>query len=223
MKAQGQLLSDPWYLDYASGNMTGGMNVLLSSHVELSTSGARRVSELDRIGGCLLDSHEVSDEPLAFSADDILSRLDLDAPAAQAVNDNDLAPEDTLPILPEALKGFLRDTDTRVKWEFLGPGLSKAMLWTGEDGEKLWLLKARGGTKIPRHGHSGVELTLVLKGSFTDGTTCYRAGDVEESDEDIQHDIQIDEGETCICLALTQGKLRYDNPILKVFQVFSGL
>lgn len=223
MKAQGQMLSDPWYLDYASGNLSGGMDVLLASHVEMSAAGAERVSELDRIGGCLLEASAVNDAPLGFSADDIFAQLDEDAPVSDAVNDNELAPADTLPILPEALKDYLRETDTRVKWEFLGPGLSKAMLRTDKNGDKLWLLKARGGTKIPRHSHSGIELTLVLQGSFHDGTACYRPGDVEEADPETLHDIEIDEGETCICLALTQGKLRYDNPLLKVFQVFSGL
>ena len=37
------------------------------------------------------------------------------------------------------------------------------------------------------------------------------------------HDIRIDEGGECICLALTEGKLRFDSPVLRAFQVFTGL
>lgn len=110
-----------------------------------------------------------------------------------------------------------------VRWEFLGPGLRKAILWRGRQGERLWLLRARPGISIPHHGHRGSELTLVLKGSFWDGDQQYRPGDVEEAYPGVEHDIRIDEGGECICLALTQGKLRFGNPLLRAFQVFTGL
>lgn len=225
MSARGQLLGDAWYLDRASGALSEGARVLMDAHTETSAAARRKTAELDAIGGALLSQEAGDVTSMALSADDIFALDDArsdDAVVAPA-NDRSVAPADTAAVLPSAVKDFLRETESEVKWTFLGPGLQKAVLWTGEPGEKLWLLRAQGGESIPRHGHSGSELTLVLQGSFMDGETEYRPGDVEEADPSVEHDIQIVDGEECICLAYTHGKLRYDQPLLKMFQVFTGL
>lgn len=219
MTERGQMMDDAWYMDYAAGSLDSvGEEVLIASHLELSDTAGERVAELERIGAALLMVAGDKGE-LSFSADDIFG---MDAPPAAItpVAANDVESEI---ILPEALKSFLAGIDRDVKWEFLGPGLQKAMLWDGPEQEKLWLLKAKPGVAIPHHGHNGSELTLVLKGSFHDGDQQFRRGDIEESGPDTEHDIRIDDGEECICLALTRGKLRYDSPLLKLFQVFTGL
>lgn len=219
MTERGHMMDDAWYMDYAAGSLDSvGEEVLIASHLELSGTASERVAELERIGAALL--MVAGDEgELNFSADDIFD-LDAQAAATTPMAANDI---DSEIILPEALKSFLDGIDRDVKWEFLGPGLQKAMLWDGPEQEKLWLLKAKPGVAIPHHGHNGSELTLVLKGSFHDGTQQYCRGDVEEAGPDTEHDIRIDDGEECICLALTRGKLRYDSPLLKLFQVFTGL
>ena len=220
MTQRGQMLDDAWYMDYAAGTLRSeGEEVLMSAHVELSPEAKDRVAELERIGSAILMMAPVN-EALPFSAADILAMEE------ESEFEPERAPEavrEQEAFVPGALSQFLRRIDKSVRWEFLGPGLKKAMLWTGDEGEKLWLLKAKPGVAIPHHGHNGSELTLVLKGSFWDGGQQYRPGDVEEAGLDTEHDIRIDDGGECICLALTRGKLRYDNPLLKAFQVFTGL
>jgi putative transcriptional regulator len=220
MTQRGNVLEDSWYMDYAAGTLaTQGQQVILASHVELSDDARDRVAMLDRIGGAVLGGASGGAAP-AFSADDIFA-LDEEAAAAeplQSANDRDPSL-----CLPRALTQWLDTTGTRVRWSFLGPGMSKAVLWQGEHGEKLWLLKAQPGMAIPHHGHRGREWTLVLKGSFWDGDQQYAAGDLEAADADVEHDIRIDEGGECICLALTEGKLRFESPLLRAFQVFTGL
>lgn len=220
MTQRGNVLEDSWYLDYAAGTLaTQGQQVILASHVELSDAARDRVAMLDRIGGAVLGDASGGAAP-AFSAEDIFA-LDEQVPAdgpPKPANDRD----PSLP-LPRALTEWLDSTGTRVRWSFLGPGMSKAVLWQGEHGEKLWLLKAQPGMAIPHHGHRGREWTLVLKGSFWDGDQQYAPGDLEAADPDVEHDIRIDEGGECICLALTEGKLRFESPLLRAFQVFTGL
>lgn len=220
MSQRGQLLDDAWYMDYAAGTLRSeGEEVLLSSHLEMNGDADGRVRELERIGAAVM-MMSAAESKLDFDADMILDRidaLDTDAPAQM----NGEAHKDDF--VPVALDRFLLEKNKDIRWEYLGPGLRKAMLWTGEDGEKLWLLKAQPGVAIPHHGHSGSELTLVLKGSFHDGDQCFAAGDVEEAGPDTEHDIRIDDNGECICLALTRGKLRYDNPMLKLMQVFTRL
>jgi len=226
MSRRGYFLEEGWYLDHAAGaSMTPGQDMLLRSHLEISVPARAHAASMARIGGALLESLDDAAD-LAFDADDIFA---LDAtfeaarpkpePAAVAT-----AGEAALPdCLPDVLRDFIDREGIALRWEFLGPGLRKAMLWHSEADERLWLLRARPGVAIPQHGHRGTELTLVLQGSFLDGEQRYVRGDVEEADPEVEHDIKIGEGEECICLALTQGKLRFDDPLLRVLQVFTGL
>ncbi|MBR9824537.1 MAG: hypothetical protein GYB36_01895 [Alphaproteobacteria bacterium] len=220
MSQRGHLLDDAWYMDYAAGTLRSeGEEVLLSSHLEMNSHADGRVRELERVGAAVM-MMSAKDSDLPFSADMVLDRI-ADLEEAPTSEHAPMIPSE--PFVPAALDQFLLQKNKDIHWEFLGPGLRKAMLWTGEDGEKLWLLKAQPGVAIPHHGHNGSELTLVLKGAFHDGDQCYQAGDVEEAGPETEHDIRIDEGGECICLALTRGKLRYDNPLLKAMQVFTGL
>ena len=226
MNQRGHLVDDAWYLDYAAGALDSEAHgVLMTSHVELSDAARQRVAMLDRIGGAVLDTREsAGDSPgLPFDADDILARIDAgeDGTLSRNAAPDPSGREDI--VLPPALQAYLERTGTPVRWSFLGPGLRKAILWRGEAGETLWLLRARPGVSIPQHGHRGSELTLVLKGSFWDGDQQYRCGDLEEADPGVEHDIRIDEAGECVCLALTEGKLRFDSPLLRAFQVFTGL
>ncbi|MHA6287663.1 ChrR family anti-sigma-E factor [Maricaulis sp. CAU 1757] len=226
MTQRGHVLDDNWYLDYASGALPGeAYRVLVESHAELSPPARDRLTALEAIGGELLDtcvSDECGAEALSFSADDVLAREgDAVAPTVTRADVEALSKDGE--VLPGALKDFMARHDLRLKWSYLGPGMRKAVLWRGENGEHLWLLKARGGVSIPQHGHNGSELTLVLKGSFWDGDQQYLPGDVEEAHGGVEHDIVIDPSEECICLALTEGRLRFENPILRAFQLFTGL
>lgn len=224
MTQRGHVLDDSWYLDYAAGTLgTEAQDVMMASHVELSDEARDRVAALETLGGAVLDATDGEGVPLGFSVEDILRRAGSEEdetpsalPGATAVVDETLC-------LPQALQDYLARTGTPVRWGFLGPGMRKAILWRGEHGERLWLLRAQPGVAIPHHGHRGSELTLVLKGSFWDGDQEYRPGDVEEAYPGVEHDIRIDEGGECVCLALTEGKLKFESPVLRAFQVFTGL
>lgn len=228
MSQRGHLIDDAWYLDYAAGALDSEAHgVLMASHVELSDAARARVALLDRIGGAVLDTADTAPDSggLSFDADDIFALADAGERASPPVAEAGGAPvseRDDI-VLPPALQAYLQRTGVPVRWSFLGPGLRKAILWRGDDGETLWLLRARPGVSIPHHGHRGSELTLVLKGSFWDGDQQYTRGDLEEADPGVEHDIRIDEAGECVCLALTEGKLRFESPLLRAFQVFTGL
>lgn len=226
MSQRGYTLQEGWYLDHAAGaSMTLGQDMLLRSHLEVSAPARAHADSMARIGGALLES--AADAPeLDFDADDIFA-LDMARSEAEPAGGSDpkayIRPADLPDCLPDVLCDFIDQAGIKLRWEFLGPGLKKAMLWRSEDDERLWLLRARPGMAIPHHGHRGTELTLVLQGSFFDAEQRFVRGDVEEADPEIEHDIRIGDGEECICLALTVGKLRFDDPLLRVLQVFTGL
>lgn len=228
MSQRGHFIEESWYLDHVTGApVTPGQEMLMRSHLEISPQAQDHADTLMRIGGALLETAGDAG-PVGFDADDIFA-LDAASPdrvpaTAPASTGEKAGTAQALPdCLPVTLREYIAENGIRVRWEFLGPGLKKAILWRGEDDQRLWLLRAQPGVSIPHHGHRGAELTLVLKGSFFDGEQRYVRGDVEEADPGVEHDIRIGEGEECICLALTEGKLRFDDPLLRLFQVFTGL
>jgi putative transcriptional regulator len=85
------------------------------------------------------------------------------------------------------------------------------------------LLKISPGVAIPEHGHSGSELTLVLKGSFSDENGCFKPGDIADLDDDTEHQPISDSYQDCICLIVTENPLRFKSLVPKVVQYFSGM
>jgi putative transcriptional regulator len=65
-----------------------------------------------------------------------------------------------------------------------------------------------------------MELTLVLQGAFRDSSDRFGPGDVEIADEAMQHTPVAEEGEVCICLAVTDAPLRFNALIPRLAQPF---
>ena len=68
----------------------------------------------------------------------------------------------------------------------LGIGTKQAIIWRGGEGS-VRLLSIPAGQAVPDHGHRGIELTLVLSGSFSDEVGTFRPGDLEVADEGLVH------------------------------------
>ena len=85
------------------------------------------------------------------------------------------------------------------------------------------LLRIPGGTAVPEHGHNGLELTMVLSGSFTDDGARFARGDVETADVDVEHQPVAEAGDDCICLAVTDAPLRFRGSVARLLQPFIGI
>lgn len=208
-------LGDEWLMAYAAGALTEGEAVMVATHLSFDPEAAIRLGAAEAVGAAMLE--DLPAEPVADGAlATVLDRLDGPEPAAAP------APR-TGTRLPGPLFDYVgRDLDD-LPWSFLGPGMRKVRLWDGPNDQRLWMLRAKPGTRIPHHGHNGTELTLVLQGSFSDVNGRFGPGDVEETDESLDHDLTIDPGEECVCLALTQGPIRFSGVIARAVQPFIGL
>ena len=84
------------------------------------------------------------------------------------------------------------------------------------------LLRVQPGLKLLRHGHYGAELTLVLKGAYTDETGDYRVGEVADLDEDIEHRPRVLGDEECICIISGETYPRYKTLSVRLLRPFFG-
>jgi putative transcriptional regulator len=71
---------------------------------------------------------------------------------------------------------------------------------------------------MPSHTHEGSEITLVLRGGFSDATGHYRRGDIAIADSEVDHRPRADEDEDCICFAVTDAPLRLTGPVARFVQ-----
>jgi putative transcriptional regulator len=126
--------------------------------------------------------------------------------------------------VPPPLAALIGERLDDVKWRWLAPGI-----WTypvplskGCKGD-LRLFKIAPGKALPDHEHDGYELTLILRGSYTDENGTYRPGDVAELDEGVAHGPVACPQKGCICLTATEGKLRFKNWVARLLQPILGL
>jgi putative transcriptional regulator len=73
------------------------------------------------------------------------------------------------------------------------------------------------------HTHTGIEMTCVLSGAFTQDGSRYGPGDFDLGDETIDHQPVVDPGQDCVCLVAMQGDLRLHGLIGRMVQPFVRL
>jgi putative transcriptional regulator len=190
--------SEERLLDYASGAAPEPVALLVATHLAFCPGCRHAIAELEAVGGALLE--ELPPEPVnddSFAR--LLARLDRPAPAVPAVSPGD-------PLLPQPLRDYIGSLD-RVAWRRFGP-IAEVRLLTGFDKLTTRLVRIKPGTAMPRHTHTGNELSLVLQGGISDVTGHYLRGDVLEADSAVEHRPVADRDEECLCLAVTDAPVR---------------
>jgi putative transcriptional regulator len=196
--------SDARLLDYVAGSLAEPMALVVATHLALCPRCRSESGELEQLGGALLDGLEP--EPLTEGGlDRLFARLERrENPEDYTALSRAAGGE---PDLPEPLRGYLGGTLSSLPWRRLGP-IGQVQLLTQHAGLTTRLLSIRAGTAMPSHTHEGAELTLVLRGAFSDETGQYMRGDVAEADSHLDHQPVADPGEDCLCLAVTDAPLK---------------
>ncbi|MES0882233.1 ChrR family anti-sigma-E factor [Roseibium sp. SCP14] len=200
---------------YAAGTLSFPAQALVGAHLELSDQNRGYVSSLEAMAGAGLD--EV--EPVALSdRDATLSAIfNSNAPILnEIVTANETAGQGEV---PESLHSIVGSSLAELPWKTLLPGVKECKF--GEiDGCSSSLLWVRAGRAMPSHTHHGTELTLVLKGGFRDEDGHFVVGDVAYADGEVDHKPIADDGEDCICFAVTAGRLQLTGPVGRWFAPF---
>jgi putative transcriptional regulator len=211
--------------NFAVGNLSPAKYVLMKCAVELNPSLAKSAAFETDLGATLMtDIRPVPLSPLLIG--ETLAKLTYrDRPHLAA---NDMASQDLNDRLaPQSLRELMKDAGLRdIKWKTLVPGVAVHDVLGNrrtKDGDRLYLLRAKGGMRLPEHSHNGEEWTLILTGSYSCDETRYSRGDLHIADETTNHAPHIDEGEDCICLVVTQGPLNMKSWLPKIVQRVVGI
>lgn len=206
---------------FASGSLDEARSVVIATHLTLCETCRRAVSDVDAVGGACLEAIE----PVAMNASALdsfwarASRQDRGRAATSTGAANDYALDATHP-LAQCLKGGLDG----IAWRAVAPGIAQKIIPAeGYRPGVLRLLKVSPGVGVPLHTHGDEELTLILRGCYTDEVGEFGRGDLADLDGEVVHAPLATGGEPCICLIATSGPLRFKTIVGRVMQPFIGL
>jgi putative transcriptional regulator len=201
-------------VDYAAGSLAFGPSLCVAVHLGDCPVCQSRVNDLTLLGAELvaqLEPVSVSDGLL----DTILADLDgSPAPPArvQAVAG---VPQPLSKLIPHGLNAM--------PWKRLTPTLQAVVLGVGDADNQVSLIRMNPGGTIPEHRHKGIELTVVLKGGFSDRSGSYKRGDFMALGEDDMHRPIAHQNEDCICLAAQNAPLQFTGFWSKLVNPFMAI
>lgn len=202
---------------YAAGTLTYPAQALIGAHLELSERNRTYVNSLETLAAVGLSDAEPVD--IANRERALAAIFDSEQPILRSGKAAPATSVGTYSPIPRSLQSIVGSSIDMLAWKTLLPGVRECKL--GEiDGCNASLLWVRAGRAMPSHTHHGTELTLVLQGGFTDDDGHFVAGDVAFADGDVDHKPVADEGEDCICFAVTAGRLELTGPVGRWFAPF---
>jgi putative transcriptional regulator len=214
---------DELLVRYATGELPEAWSVLAATHAALCLDCRGKVRAAEAVGGALVAESgpvDMADGALeATLARTLAPQADGGASAVVAAAEADEAK----PVLPQPLRDYAGGDLAGLNWRRLGRGAYHIPLVSGRGAPTARLLRIPAGRPVPEHGHNGLELTMVLRGSFTDGGQRFGVGDVETADSDLEHQPVAEPGEDCICLAVTDAPLRFRGVFARLVQPFIGI
>jgi putative transcriptional regulator len=214
-------------LDYADGSLSEPTALVVATHLALCPWCRRQVAELEAIGGALLEDE--APEPLSPNClIEMMARLDDGSGSGEIRPGADRlptprpepapAPADLIRI-PQPLRSYLDAPLERLDWRPVMRGIEEVDLGLGRAPVRTRLLRLRPGAAVPRHGHSGLEINLVLAGGYHDQRGRYRFGDVVVDDDSVDHRPVADRGGDCVCLSVTDAPLRMTGGLRRILNI----
>ena len=197
-------------LSLAAGTLDEALGVVAASHVWWCGKCRTALKEAERLGGVLLNRLTGGAAAGAAPAGA--------APTGeepQAFADNIGLP---LPVVNRL--GGLSLGDIRWRWAVPGLSLHELKLAKGGGKGRLFLLRIAAGSAVPQHGHGGEELTLILRGSYSDRFGRFAVGDIAELHRNVVHRPVVDKNDNCVCLVATEAPARFTSLIMRMIQPF---
>jgi len=189
--------------DYYRGVLAPGQSMAVNAHLDSCAHCRGDMKLFDLIGSAMLD--EVEGVEMSETALDLaLARIERPEPVA------DVAAK-PLVKRPAFLEGFeLPETLKRAvvkprRWVAPGVWLAPVELAEAQKTSRTYLLHVPAGMTMPEHTHKGLEMTVVLKGRFSDNKGEFGVGDfcaLDSSDSHSPGNASADE--SCLCLITTE-------------------
>jgi putative transcriptional regulator len=207
-------------LDYAVGNLSEGLALVVATHVCLCSDCSAHVRLIETCGAALLDDvpEDSVDEHVLKG---ILERLDAGEPVPrQPITHLDA---ETEALLPGPLRRYMTKNLVDLDWRAAGRLFEEYRLPLARKDVRAGLYRLPAASLVPKHTHRGQEYTVVLAGAYRDGRNNFRRGDFSAMDASHQHQPVVAPEGPCICLVALDAPLKLSgatgfllNPFLRM-------
>lgn len=229
--------------EYSSGSLRLSHALCIAAHIEQCDQCASQAAKLSRVGANLFeqqqpienaDIHQKVKDKLMGMLEGI-PNFSIEKRGTVAV-DMDASTSSPCQVdtgattflnhkqykIPKSLQQFV-DTDyDNLHWVSVSPSIKIAELCRDSDGSQVALTRVKPGGKMPRHWHTGDELTTILEGSFSDEYGIYKKGDFIAHSSDHKHQPVVSKDAECICLTVLDAPIQFTslftrwlNPLLR--------
>jgi len=196
--------------DFTTGSLPLSEALCVSAHLHYCGKCRARVQQLTDVGGHLF--RELAPETVdGDSFDALMQRIEQEdrASPSDAGPDPGVSVPDRPPgRMPAALARLLRQRLDALHWVQLGRALRIAPIDLGERQRETALYDIRAGGRMPEHEHRGEEITVLLKGSFSDRDGKYSQGDFVVRNAGEPHQPTATQDTDCVCLISLEQPVR---------------
>jgi putative transcriptional regulator len=204
--------------EYSSGSLANALGVIVCAHLQTCPHCRKRVEQLNKLGAAILNQ-SVAEAVQPESFEQLMTRIRSqhsetavrDKASALQGNLQELhstyANDPLLKHLPKIIAKLL-PRDGKLKWERVSGALTTARLKTGQSQYEVAFQRISSGGKVVEHDHRGVEVTMVLCGSFSDEDGVYNQGDFLVRNPGEVHRPTATQNQDCLCISVVEAPVK---------------
>jgi len=217
--------------EFSAGAAPSGVALCIAAHIDFCPKCRNQLKTLDSLGGALFEKKDnLAPEEHQLTAAELDSSLDKTFAAIEQLENanvlDTVKPEmqQSNRSLPRCLSHLIPSGLDNLGWKKIGAALRVARLDTGDSQHEVALHQLHAGGGVADHDHRGQEITVVLKGSFSDQKGLYMPGDFLVRNAGEAHAPKASNDGDCICLSAMAAPVRFTglltrliNPFLKIY------
>lgn len=189
--------------DFAAGSLPVSEAVCVAAHLEFCPKCRSLVQQLGDLAAQMMVRLE-PETPADEGFEQLMARIDKGTDKQKPVRTTSTAESGMPKVVQKLSRGAMAD----LRWVQLGRSLRVAPLKVGSRERQTALYDIKAGGRMPEHEHRGEEITVLLKGSFSDAEGKYVRGDfvVRHAGECHQPTATLDTD--CLCLVSLAAPIR---------------
>jgi len=199
--------------EYASGSLANALGIIVCAHLQNCPHCRQRVEHLNKLGAAILK--QSATEPVkAETFDQLMARIrsqspvaDVDSAAKVQQTHVSYEKDPMLKRLPKVIAKLL-PSDGKLKWQRASGSLKIARLRAGQQQYEISFQRISCGGKVVEHDHRGLEVTLVLHGSFSDEDGIYSEGDFLVRTPGEVHRPTATQNQDCLCISVVEAPVK---------------
>ena len=206
--------------DYATGSLSLSQAFCVSTHLHYCDECKVKVEQLSNLGAVLFEN--IAPRTLEQGFASLMHRIDSMPEDNIQVKSEALATMKKTSSLPPTLNKLTGNDLDSINWQRIGKNFCYSELNIGDSHRVTSLFNIKAGGYVPEHNHEGNEITVVLKGSFSDQDDHYQQGDFIVRTAGEIHTPVAGQDEDCLCLSSLDAPIQMTNWFYRFFMPIVG-